>query len=194
MFQINQYLAFEHKKIFNHEKHLSTLKVEWMLIKDIMTKNVVTIDINNTVLDACNRYREFKVGCLVVTDNNIIVGIITERDIIERTILPNKNPATTKIGEIMSQNIKTVHALSSVEKAAEIMKENNIKKLPVILNNEIVGILTVTDISRAISYFSDTLDNLLQCYQRGKDSMDKMMDEWATLLGSLKNYNDLIKH
>lgn len=165
-----------------------------MLIKDIMTKNVVTIDINNTVLDACKKYREFKVGCLVVTDNNIIVGIITERDIIERTIIPNKNPAATKIGEIMSQNIKTVHALSPVEKAAEIMKESNIKKLPVILNNEIVGIITVTDISRAISYFSDTLENLFQCYQRGKDSVDKMMDEWATLLSSLKNYNDLIKH
>jgi len=165
-----------------------------MIVKDVMTENVVTIDINDTVSDACRKYRDFKVGCLVVMDKNIVVGIITERDIIERTIIPNKNPTTTKIGEIMTQNIKTVHSLSPIEKAAEIMKENNIKKLPVILNNEIVGIITVTDISRAISAFSDTLDDLFQCYERGKDNMDKMMDEWSNLLNNLKNYRVLMKH
>ena len=60
----------------------------------------------------------------------------------------------TKIEEIMSKNIKTIHATAPVEKAADIMKKNRIKKLPVILNNEIVGIITVTDIANILPNFS----------------------------------------
>ena len=51
-----------------------------MFVKDVMTTNVVTIDINETVSDACKKYRDYKVGCLVVMDKKIIVGIITERE------------------------------------------------------------------------------------------------------------------
>jgi len=119
-----------------------------MIVKDAMTRNVITIDRNATVLDACNKYREYKVGCLVVTDKSECVGIVTERDIIERTICARRNPEETKVDDIMSSEIKTVHALDTIEKAVQIMKQNNIKKLPVLLNEEIVGIITVTDIAR----------------------------------------------
>ena len=61
---------------------------------------------------------------------------------------------TTKIAEIMSSDIKIVHALDKLDKAIEIMKENNIKKLPVIQNDNIIGIITATDISRARPDFS----------------------------------------
>jgi len=120
-----------------------------MLVKEVMTKNVVTIDRDDTALDACNKYRDYKVGCLVVVDEGKCVGIVTERDLIERTICARRSPEKTKVGDIMSSNIKTVHALDTLEKALEVMKKNGIKKLPVILNDEIVGIITVTDISKA---------------------------------------------
>lgn len=116
----------------------------------------------------------------------IIVGIVTERDIIERLILKNKDPKKTKIKDIMSQNIKTVHALSPVEKVAEIMQENNIKNLPVILNNEIVGIITVTDISRAVSAFSELLDDLAESYEKNSEMLENMMEEWTTIINSIK--------
>ena len=122
-----------------------------MLVKEIMTKNVVTIEANNTVFDACKKYKDYKVGCLVVEDNGFCVGIVTERDIIERTICVKKDPQKTKVSEIMSAGIKTVYALDSVDKAIEIMKQYKFKKLPVISNNDIVGIITVTDISNAKS-------------------------------------------
>ena len=120
-----------------------------VLVKEVMAKNVVTIDRYETVLDACNKYRDYKVGCLVVTDNGKCIGIITERDIIERTVCENKIPNETKVEEIMSSNIKTIHALDSLEKALSVMVEFNIKKLPVIQSDLIVGIITITDISRA---------------------------------------------
>jgi predicted transcriptional regulator len=68
-----------------------------------------------------------------------------------------KNPKKTKVKDIMTKNIKTIHSTTSIEKAAEIMKKNRIKKLPVIRNNEIVGIVTVTDIANILPNFSKTM-------------------------------------
>ncbi len=120
-----------------------------MLVKEIMTKEIVTIESKNTVFDASIKYRDKKVGCLVVVDKKVCVGIVTERDLIERTLCMRKDPEKTKIAEIMSSNIKTIYALEKVEKAIEIMKKHKIKKLPVILGENIIGIITVTDISNA---------------------------------------------
>jgi len=114
-----------------------------------MKKNVITINANDSVFDACNKYRDFKVGCLVVTEGESCIGIVTERDLIERTICNDRDPKTTKVNEIMTTDIRTVHALDTLEKALEIMEEFNIKKLPVVVNEGIVGIITVTDISKA---------------------------------------------
>ena len=113
-----------------------------------MTKNVIGIDRHKTAFDACIIYRDKRVGCLLITDNEECVGIITERDIIERTICVHKNPEETKVEDIMSPDIKTVHALDKLEKAIDIMIKNNVKKLPVLQNDEIVGIITITDISK----------------------------------------------
>jgi len=122
-----------------------------MIIKDIMTDHVVTIESNETILDACNKYKNYDVGCLIVTKENNIVGILTERDIIERGIVKQKKPEETKVEEIMSEGIKTIFDTDSVEEAAKKMKMYKIKKLPVITKEEdLVGILTVTDISNNI--------------------------------------------
>ena len=120
-----------------------------VLVNEAMTKKVITIDKNETVIQASNIYRDLKIGCLIVTDNGKVAGIITERDIIERTICDKRDPATTKVQEIMSSDIKTIHGLDKLEDAMEIMAKNNIKKLPVIKDGDIIGIITVTDVSRA---------------------------------------------
>ena len=124
-------------------------------------------------------------------DKNIIVGIITERDTIERVILQNKDPKKTKVREIMSPNIITVHALAPLERAAQIMKESNIKKLPVILNNEIVGIITETDLSRTIDAFSGAIEELINFYTDSKNSIERILDDWGDLLIKLKGFKKL---
>lgn len=120
-----------------------------MLVKEIMTKNVVTIEADASVFDACMMYKEKKVGCLVVVDDETCVGIVTERDLIERSICQRRDPEKTKVSEIMSQNIKVVYALDTAEKALETMKQYKIKKLPVISSEKVVGIVTITDIAEA---------------------------------------------
>ena len=125
-----------------------------MLVREIMTKDVVTITEDETILDACDKYSEHRVGCLIVTDEDNPVGIITERDIIEKIIRKGRDPKLTTVKEIMTSDLKMVHASAKVEEAAKTMKKYTIKKLPVILNNKIVGIVTITDLSNVLPDFS----------------------------------------
>lgn len=118
-----------------------------MFVKEIMTNKIITVDGNETVLDACNKYCECKVGCLIVTDKDQIVGIVTERDFVERAICMHRDPEKTKVKEIMSSDIKTIHPFDRIEKALDIIKKYKIKKLPVISDGKLVGIVTVTDIA-----------------------------------------------
>jgi len=125
-----------------------------MLVDEIMTKNVVTIENDRTVLDACNEYNDRKIGCLIVTKDGHLDGIVTERDIIHRVISNEKYPRATKIEEIMTRDIKSILSTAEVKEAAEIMSENNIKKLPVVSDNgDVVGIITNTDIANIIPNF-----------------------------------------
>ena len=162
-----------------------------MLVEEVMTKNVVKIDCNKSVIDACNEYSKHKVGSLVVMEKDIIVGIVTERDMIEKVIANKKDPSKTKIKEIMTPNIKTIHALAPLEKASKIMREGHIKKLPVILNNEIVGIITETDLSQTIEAFSEAVDELTRFYADSRENVERMMDKWGDILVSLRNYKQL---
>ena len=121
-----------------------------MLVEKIMRKRVFTIHHNRTVLNACNIFKKYKVGCLIVLDSdNSHVGILTERDVIERAICEGLPPEETKVEEIMTRDVKTIHPLLKIDKAIDMMKEFHIKKLLVVLDDSIVGIVTITDISYA---------------------------------------------
>jgi CBS domain-containing protein len=127
-----------------------------MFVKEIMTKKVVTIHEDDSVYTGCLKYQDQRVGCLLVKDkNDCCVGIVTERDFIERTICAKKDPMITKIKEIMSSNLHTIHPLAQYKEALEIMKEFSLKKLPVIRDNYLVGIITSTDIAHAHPDLSD---------------------------------------
>jgi len=115
-----------------------------MLVKDVMTKNVITIDSNQTILDAYKKYRDTKVGSLIVIDHNQLVGIVTERDLIEKAI--DKDLKTTQVKDIMTANVKTITPLDNIDTASEVMEKYNVKKLPVLDDNNITGIITINDI------------------------------------------------
>ncbi len=115
-----------------------------------MTKKVETIDSDETVYEACKKFQEFSVGSLVVVEDETIVGIITERDVVKQIIIEKNNPRNTRVKQVMTPNLKTIRSLAKIEEASALMKKNNIKKLPVIYNDALVGIITETDISRAI--------------------------------------------
>ena len=119
-----------------------------MLVKEIMNTRLVKIKPNQTVYDAAFLLRENKIGSVIVEENDTVLGFITKRDIIGGTTLEHKNPDKTPVSEIMIKKIITIHPLENITKALELMEKYKIKKLLVEQNDEIIGIITLTDISR----------------------------------------------
>lgn len=116
-----------------------------MLVKDIMKKNVLVLNKDATVKDVLDLMVENYAGSVIILENDKIVGIITERDILSRVVSMGKS-LDTKVSEVMTKNVITISPHEKIEKAAEIMTENKIKKLPVVENGKLVGIITLTDI------------------------------------------------
>jgi len=112
-----------------------------------MTEDVITINSDDTVLEACKRYNRYKIGCLVVMKDNAVVGIVTERDMISRVIINQKDPFETKVEEIMSRDIITINPDVDANEAPYMMSKNEIKKLPVVSDTgTLVGIITISDV------------------------------------------------
>jgi CBS domain-containing protein len=116
-------------------------------VKDIMTKNVVSIGINNSVFEASELMSSNHVGCLVIMDGEVPIGIVTERDIVRR-VVAKKLPLDTKVSEIMSKSLITVDPDASLKEAARLMSSNKIRRLPVLKQNRLVGIVVAADFVR----------------------------------------------
>jgi len=114
-------------------------------VRDIMKRNVLVLSKDATIKDALDLMIENSAGSVVILDKEKIAGIITERDILSKILNHNKS-LDTKIEEVMTKNVITISPDEKVEKAAEIMTENKIKKLPVVESDKLIGIITLTDI------------------------------------------------
>lgn len=120
------------------------------LVKDIMTNDVVKIEVHKTIFDAAILMTEKQKGCLVILDNKRPIGMVTERDFVRR-VTAKKIPVNTKISQIMSEPLITIDAEASLKEAARLMVNNKIRRLPVVTGNKLVGILVVSDFARQLS-------------------------------------------
>jgi signal-transduction protein with cAMP-binding, CBS, and nucleotidyltransferase domain len=124
-------------------------------VNDIMSKNVVTVDKSTSLQEATQKMSELKIGCVVVTNNNKPVGIVTERDCVTKIIAEGR-PLFTEIFEVMSSPLITISPEETIWEASEMMKTKGIHKIPVKKNEQIIGIITTTDIVRISSAGSDS--------------------------------------
>jgi signal-transduction protein with cAMP-binding, CBS, and nucleotidyltransferase domain len=119
----------------------STAKIE-----KIMSHNVASLDISKIAADAAALMSEKKVGSVIVTKNGKPYGIVTERDLIRRYF------RDTLLESLASRPLITAETTTTVDKAAEIMLKNEIRKLPIIDENDLIaGIVTVTDLAKFLS-------------------------------------------
>jgi signal-transduction protein with cAMP-binding, CBS, and nucleotidyltransferase domain len=118
-------------------------------VKEIM-KPVVNIGPNQTVLEAANLMKASDRGSLMIVDGKITIGIITERDLVLRVIAKNL-PHTTPVSEVMSSPLITINAKVTLKKAARIMGEKKVRRLPVTESGGVTGILIASDILRQLS-------------------------------------------
>jgi len=119
-------------------------------VKIFMTTNVITIDTQKSVLEAAKLMHQQDVGDLVVLEGKVPTGIITERDIVRR-VVAQKKPLETKVSEVMSSPLVTIDEESQLRDAARKMVKYRIRRLPVMKQGVLVGIIAASDFARHLS-------------------------------------------
>lgn len=111
-----------------------------MKVKDVMTKNVVCISPTSTIIEAAQLMQKHNIGVIPVCDATRIVGIVTDRDIVVRNIA-NGTGVDKEVRDIMTNDVKTATIDMDVKEATDIMDEAQVRRLPVLEDNRVVGFI-----------------------------------------------------
>jgi CBS domain-containing protein len=116
--------------------------------REIMTPDAQCAGENDTVTDAAKRLAELGVGSMPICgEDDRLKGMITDRDIVVKVLAQGKNPDSTWVGELAEGKPVTIGADDPVSEALQVMKDNKIRRLPVIDGHDLVGIVSVADIA-----------------------------------------------
>ena len=116
-----------------------------MTIADVMTKSTISVDSSMTTNEAAKMMEDAKVGAVIVMENNTPIGIVTDRDFAVK-VVAHEYDISTPVKQIMSSPLISINSDESVRTAADLMHDRGIRKLPVIDDVSVVGMITATDI------------------------------------------------
>ena len=116
-------------------------------VRDIMEKNVITVEINETANHAANQMKENDISFLVIIENGKPVGVVSERDFVQKLCINNQNSSDVKISDIMSYKFRWVSPTTKIEDAIQKMLNNNIRRLLILDDEKLVGVITQTDLA-----------------------------------------------
>jgi CBS domain-containing protein len=143
-----------------------------------MIKSVVTLQEDVSVYEAVKLMNENRIGCLVVLQYGQVAGIVTERDLLERVLEKCRNPKETKVTEIMTKRVIVAKPDMQLDEAAKLMFEKNVKKLPIVEGNRLVGLVTLTDLARMASLDEKTME-IIKTRER---FLEACLHAWDTTL------------
>lgn len=123
-----------------------TTKVSSMKVKEIMSRPIISEDQDTSVVKVADNMEKLGIGSVVITNNGEPVGIITERDLVTKVILKNEIPSDFRAGEIMSSPLVTIDSEASISDASKLMSEKRIRRLPVIEEESLIGVISVRNI------------------------------------------------
>lgn len=119
-----------------------------MQVKDIMNPSVISVKPDDTAADAARLIARHNVGSLPVCgEDGGLRGIVTDRDIVLRCVAAQEDPSKTKVSALMSRNCATVSPQDDARAAAQMMAQSQVRRLPVLENDKVVGILSLGDLS-----------------------------------------------
>jgi CBS domain-containing protein len=116
-------------------------------VQDIMTKNPITLAANTPIVEAARAMRDNDIGVVVVENNGQLLGLVTDRDIVIRAIAENRNLSNTTLESICSKDVTSVSPDQSDTDAVQLMRQKSIRRLPVVQNGKVVGILSLGDLA-----------------------------------------------
>jgi CBS domain-containing protein len=134
----------------------------FILVRDVMAKNIKTVRTDDTVLSAVKKMNKFDIGSVIVVSSGRPVGILTEKNILQRVVESRVDAAMIWVKDIMSSPLVSIEPTAAIEEAAKIMAEKKINRLPVMENNKLVGLISSTDIVRANPTQLGILNELLK--------------------------------
>ncbi len=119
-------------------------------IGDLISRNLIYINSDSNTIKAAILMRENNISCLVVKEKGEFVGIVTEKDIINKVVAEELYPGDVKIGDIMSKDLVSVSTNESIENAAKLMMKKGVRRLAVLEDDIIIGVITETDITKIV--------------------------------------------
>lgn len=120
---------------------------DFMKLKEIMSRDIASLSSDDTIERAAQLMKQHNVGSIPICSQNKVVGIVTDRDITLRSVASGQNSMNHKVSEIMTSNPVVGNPDMDVHEATRIMSEKQIRRLPVVENNRLVGIVALGDIS-----------------------------------------------
>jgi CBS domain-containing protein len=132
-------------------------------VRDIMEKNVITIDYTKNALDAAVMLKEKEISFLVILKDGKPEAIVSERDIVRKIAAKDIKSSQIQLEEIMSKNFKWVEPETEIEHAVQKMLNNNIRRLIVLKDEKLVGVITQTNLAEVLRsklLINATVDNI----------------------------------
>jgi len=137
-------------------------------VKDVMVTNLITVEAGATVKKAAELMDKHDIGCLIIVSYGNPIGIVTERDMLRRVLLQKRDLAKTKIGNVMSAPLIASNPNTDIRDAVRLMNERRIKKLPVVEEGQLIGLVSLTDVMRSLAYFEHVISSLCARCQMGR--------------------------
>jgi CBS domain-containing protein len=137
-----------------------------VIVRDIMSKDVRVVRPDTTIKEVVATMNKFNIGSIIVIQGERPVGIITERDILRKQVEPCLAQETLTARHIMTSPLQTINEDASIEEAAKLMAKKKVKRLPVISNDKIVGIVSYTDIVFKVPTMLSMLEELVRPHKR----------------------------
>ena len=147
-------------------------------VGDVMVKEVVTIDENFSVREAADIMNKFEIGCLIGVRRGKAMGILTERDVLKRVVAEGKDASKIRVKDVMTSPLVVAEPNMDLAEAVKLMFQMKIKKLPVVDEKRLVGLVSLTDIARFQPQMITILKQLAARQETPK-SMQKVIDRYV---------------
>ncbi len=154
-----------------------------MELREIMVRNVITIDSEASVQEAARQMNLYEIGCLIVLNKGKVSGILTERDLLTKVVEKGKNAQKTKVKDITSTNLVTGTSNMDIVDATRLMLKKKIKKLPIVNRGRLEGLVTFTDIVRTVRLEPGMMNTIKEFNREGllaPKSMRTLIDVYTT--------------
>jgi CBS domain-containing protein len=126
--------------------------------RDVMVKEVVKVNSCTPVDNAVKMMNKNDIGCLIIEDDGEARGIVTQRDLLEKVLGKAKDPRKVAVSDIMTKKLVVGSPDMEIHEAARLMFKRRIKKLPIVENGKLIGLITLTNIARTFSVDQEMID------------------------------------